>query len=155
MNRYWDDLSLGETWTSAPFAVSAEEIVAFGAAYDPQPMHTDPEAAAEGRFGGLIASGWHVAALAMRAFVGAKPFGDTPILGIGVDMLRWLKPVRPGDVLTVTREVTELKRSQSKPDRGMIRTRATVVDQTGETVMTVDVLAQMPLSPAARGLPPG
>lgn len=147
MDRYWDDLRIGECWTSAPFTVSAEEIVAFGRAYDPQPMHTDPEAAAHGRFGGLIASGWHVAALAMRAFVGAKPFGDTPLLGIGVDELRWLKPVRPGDELTVRREVIELKRSESKPDRGMVRTRGTVTDGSGETVMTVEVLTQMPLRP--------
>lgn len=150
MDRYWDDLRLGESWTGAPFTVSAEEIVGFASAYDPQPMHTDPEAAANGRFGGLIASGWHVAALAMRAFVGVKPFGETPILGIGIDQLRWLKPVRPGDVLTATREVIELKRSESKPDRGMIRTRATVVDQTGEAVMTLEVLTQMPLRPDGR-----
>lgn len=148
MDRYWDDLRLGESWTSAPFAVSAEEIVAFGRAYDPQPMHTDAEAAAQGRFGGLIASGWHVAALAMRAFVGTKPFGETPILGIGIDQLRWLKPVRPGDVLTARREVIDLVRSESKPDRGTIRTRATVFDQNGETVMTLEVLTQMPLRPA-------
>lgn len=147
MDRYWDDLRVGECWTSPPFTVSAEEIVAFGRAYDPQPMHTDPETAARSRFGGLIASGWHVAALAMRAFVGAKPFGDTPLLGIGVDELRWLKPVRPGDELTVRREVIELKCSESKPDRGMVRTRGTVTDRSGETVMTVEVLTQMPLRP--------
>lgn len=149
MDRYWDDLRVGESWTSAPFPVSAEEIVAFGRAYDPQPMHTDAEAAAQGRFGGLIASGWHVAALAMRAFVGVKPFGETPILGIGIDQLRWLKPVRPGDMLTARREVIELKRSESKPDRGTIRTRATVFDQNGEAVMTLEVLTQMPLRPTA------
>lgn len=145
MNRTWSDLVLGEVWTSAPFAVSAEEIVGFAGAFDPQAQHTDPEAAASGRFGSLIASGWHVAALAMRAFIGAKPFGDTPVVGMGVDVLRWHAPVRPGDTLTVSREVVMLRRSESKPDRGIVRWKTRVANHGGDTVMTLLVTAQMPV----------
>ena len=145
MDRTWSDLVLGEVWTSAPFAVGADEIVAFATAYDPQAQHTDPEAAASGRFGTLIASGWHVASLAMRAFIGAKPFGDTPVVGMGVDELRWHAPVKPGDTLIVTREVTMLRRSESKPDRGIVRSAVTVTNHTGTTVMTLFVTTQMPV----------
>jgi acyl dehydratase len=146
MDRTWSDLVLGEVWTSAPFAVSADEIVAFACAFDPQAQHTDPEAAASGRFGTLIASGWHVAALAMRAFIGAKPFGDTPVVGMGVDELRWHHPVKPGDTLTVSREVAMLRRSESKPDRGIVRSKVTVANQDGNAVMTLFVTTQMPVS---------
>lgn len=146
MDRTWSDLVLGEVWTSPPFAVGADEIVAFAGAYDPQAQHTDPEAAASGRFGTLIASGWHVAALAMRAFIGAKPFGDTPVVGMGVDELRWLQPVKPGDTLTVSREVTMLRRSESKPDRGIVRSKVTVANQDGAVAMTLFVTTQMPVS---------
>jgi len=145
MNRTWSDLVVGEAWISAPFTVGEDEILAFATAYDPQAQHTDPEAAASGRFGGLIASGWHVAALAMRAFIGAKPLGDTPVVGMGVDELRWHAPVKPGDTLTVTREVAMLRRSESKPDRGIVRFAVTVTNQTGATVMTQFVIAQMPV----------
>ncbi len=145
MNRTWSDLALGEVWTGAPITVSAEEIVGFGHAFDPQAQHTDPEAAASGRFGTLIASGWHVAALAMRAFIGAKPFGDTPVVGMGVDELRWHAPVRPGDTLTVSREVEMLRRSESKPDRGIVRWKVNVANQDEATVMTLLVTAQMPV----------
>ena len=100
-NRYLEDLTVGERWVSEPVVISADDITQFGRLYDPQPFHVDSELAAQGPFGGLIASGWHLAAMAMRLSVEARSFGGTPIIGAGVDELRWLQPVRPGDVLTL------------------------------------------------------
>ena len=102
--RYLEDFQIGERWVSGPVALSAEEIIVFGRANDPQPMHTDPAYGAAGPFGSVIASGWQVAILAMRVFIDAGGYGDTPMLGMGIDELRWLKPVRPGDQLTVERD---------------------------------------------------
>lgn len=147
--RYLEDLAVGERWTSpAPILVTAEEIIAFGRAFDPQPFHTDPELAKAGPAGGLIASGWHTAALAMRANVESRPFGDTPQLGLGVDELRWLKPVRPGDRLTVEREILAVIPSKTKPDRGTVRTRVLVRNQDSHPVLTYQALIQLPRRPA-------
>lgn len=145
--RYLEDIVIGETWTSPSVVLSEEEIVAFGRANDPQPIHTDPEAAASNRFGGLIASGWQVAALSMRLFVESGGYGDTPIVGLGIDELRWTKPVRPGDRLHTVREVIETRRSKSKPDFGIIRTRVTVVNQDGETVLSMIANGQIRARP--------
>lgn len=145
--RYLEDIVIGETWTSPSVVLSEEEIVAFGRANDPQPIHTDPEAAASNRFGGLIASGWQVAALSMRLFVESGGYGDTPIIGLGIDELRWTKPVRPGDRLHTVREVIETRRSKSKPDFGIIRTRVTVVNQDGETVLSMIANGQIRARP--------
>src|SRR5690606_17537741 len=98
-DRYLDNLTVGESWEGEPFTITEAEIIAFAKQFDPQPMHIDPVAAAEGRFGGLIASGWHVASRVMRDYVDAAYFGATPMLGLSIDDLRWLRPVRPGDTL--------------------------------------------------------
>ncbi len=143
-DRFLEDVSPGEVDIGGPTLITADDIIAFGKAYDPQPFHTDPEAAAAGPFGSLIASGWHVAALVMRQIVDAAPYGATPLLGMGIDELRWLAPVRPGDSLTARREITSVKRSASKPDRGMVKTRVDVTNQAGVTVMTMTTLTQMP-----------
>ena len=147
--RYLEDFHVGERWESRPTALTAEEIIAFGRANDPQPMHIDPERAAQGPFGSLIASGWQVASLAMRVFVQAGGYGDTPMIGMGIDELRWLKPVRAGDRLVVEREVVEVRRSESRPDRGVIRTRVTVRNQDGEPVLSLYSLGRVPARPAA------
>ena len=143
---YLDDLEVGDVTQGGPIVVEQADVIAFGHAYDPQPMHTDPEAAAEGPFGGLIASGWHVAALLMREFVLARAWGSTPLVGMGVDELRWLHPVRPGDVLSVRREVVGITRSTTKP-RGMVKSRSQVTNQHGVVVMTMTTLALMPVRP--------
>ena len=145
--RYFEDFQVGETWRSAPWVLSAEEIMAFGHAYDPQPMHTDPQRAAAGPFGALVASGWHIAALTVRMFVDAGGYGATPVVGLGIDELRWLKPVRAGDQLTVTREVIEVRRSESNPGRGIIRTRVTVTNQLGERTMSLVTAGGVPTRP--------
>jgi acyl dehydratase len=153
MAKYLEDFREGEIWHSGSVVVSADDVVAFAKAYDPQPMHTDPEAAASGPFGGIIASGWQIAALSMKLFVEAGGHGGAPIVGIGIDELRWKRAVHPGDTLRTVREIVEVRRSTSKPDRGVIRTRVTVLNQRDEIVMTYYSLGQMRArSAAAEGI---
>lgn len=146
-DRYLDDLNVGETWHGEPFEMTETDIVRFASEYDPQPMHVDNGAAAQGRFGGIIASGWHVASRVMREYVDTSPFGATPMLGLRIDELCWLHPVRPGDHLTVSREIKAITRSKSKPDRGTVKTATTVVNQNGAVVMTFLNLIQMGVRP--------
>ena len=148
MRRYFEDFSVGETWTSRPVTLSEDEIIRYALENDPQPIHTDPVKAAAGRFGGVIASGWQIAALSMRVFVEAGGYGETPMVGMGIDELRWRKPVRPGDTLTVTREVASTERHATRPEFGVIRTKVTVTNQNGEAVMTLYTLGQVPARPA-------
>ena len=142
--RYLEDFQVGERWVSAPTLITETEIVAYGRANDPQPMHTDPEWARTGPFGGLIASGWQIAALSMRLFVQSGGYGKTPVIGMGIDELRWRKPVRAGDVLTVEREIVDVMLSTTHADRGTIRTRVSVRNQSGDLVMTLFTLGRVP-----------
>ncbi|MFZ3484751.1 MaoC family dehydratase [Sphingomonas sp. 3-13AW] len=146
--RYLEELSVGEAWEGAPIPITQDAVIAFARDYDPQPMHTDPAAAAAGRFGGIIASGWHVAALVMRDYVETSPFGAAPLLGLQIDELRWEEAVRPGDVLRARREILEITPSRSKPDRGVVRIGVTVTNQHGRTVMRYTNLVQMFARPA-------
>jgi acyl dehydratase len=141
--RHFEDFQVGETWQSPPMPITAEDIIDFGSKYDPQPMHTDPQAAASGPFGALVAPGWMVAALSMRAFVVSGGYGKTPVVGLGIDELRWQAPVKAGDTLTVTREIIETRLS-SKPTHGVIKTRVTVRNQNGVTVMTLLTAGRVP-----------
>jgi acyl dehydratase len=143
MTKYLEDFREGEIWRSGSVVLGEDEMVAYAGANDPQPMHVDPEWAKSGPFGGIIASGWQIAALSMRLFIEAGGHGDSPIVGIGIDELRWKQVVRPGDTLRTTREIVEVRRSTSKPDRGLIRTRVTVLNQRDETVMTYYALGQV------------
>lgn len=144
MRRYFEDFEVGETWISEPITLSQDDIIRFASEYDAQPMHIDPEAAAASRFGSLIASGWQLAALTMKVFVEAGGYGETPMLGVGLDEMRWLKPARAGDRLTVKREVTALEPHQRRPDYGRVRTKVTMINQDGETVMSYSALVQVP-----------
>lgn len=148
-NLFLDDLVVGQTWHGGPIEMREADIIRFAQEFDPQPMHVDKAEAASGRFGGIIASGWHVAAALMRDFVDKAPFGDTPLLGLKVDDLQWRKAVRPGDVLRVTREVLEIMPSRSRPDRGTISMRMTATNQDGDIVMSFLNLIQLPTRPAA------
>jgi acyl dehydratase len=141
--RCLEDLSVGEAWEGAPIPITEDAVIAFARAYDPQPMHIDPAAAAQGRFGGIIASGWHVAALVMRDYVETSPFGATPLLGLQIDGLRWEEAVRPGDVLRARREILEVTPSRSKPDRGLVRIGVIVRNQHARTVMRYTNLLQI------------
>ena len=132
--RFLEDLVVGETHSTSEVAVSETDIIEFARRYDPQEMHTDPVASSRGPFEGLIASGWHTAALVMRLLIDSQPLGETPLLGLGVDDLRWPRPVRPGDVIKAETEVLAIVRSRSKPDFGIVRLRVTAYNQHREVV---------------------
>lgn len=144
MPRHFEDFTIGETWTSKSTVLSQDDIIRYARENDPQPIHTDPEKAAGSRFGSVIASGWQIAALSMRLFIEGGGYGDTPVVGMGIDELRWRKPVRPGDRLHVIREVVGAERSRSKPQFGIIRTKVTVRNQNDEDVMTLISIGQVP-----------
>jgi acyl dehydratase len=126
--RYFEDYHVGLVDEFGEVAVTAEEIVAFAARYDPQPMHVGP--------GELIASGWHTAAMVMRLFVEHYLSKVATLPSPGIDELRWLRPVRPGDTLRVRVTVTEARPSRSKPDRGIIHSLVEVLNQHGDLVMS-------------------
>jgi acyl dehydratase len=131
---YLDDFSVGQVFRSGTRRVTEAEIKAFASEYDPQPFHLDHEAAKATMFGGLAASGWHTMALTMRLLVdGGAPIAGG-IIGAGAEELRWPKPVRPGDELTVESEVMEIRPSRSRPTQGLMKLRSTTLNQNGEPV---------------------
>jgi acyl dehydratase len=134
--RYLEDLHAGDRFESDTFRVTEEAITQFARDFDPQPFHLDVNAAEQSVFKGLAASGWHTAAMTMRLFVtgGLKLAGGS--VGLGVDELRWPRPVRPGDTLRLQTEIMEVRPSRSKPDRGIIRIRNVTTNQRGEVVQT-------------------
>jgi acyl dehydratase len=134
--RYFEDYHVGLVDEFGDVTVTAEAIVEFARLYDPQTMHTDAAAAAQGPFGGLIASGWHTASMTMRLFVEHYLSKVATLPSPGLDELRWLRPVRPGDTLRVRVTVTEARRSRTKPDRGIVRSLVEVFNQNDEAVMT-------------------
>jgi acyl dehydratase len=138
--RYFEDYAPGSVHELGRVSVSEEEIVEFARRYDAQPFHVDREAAASGPFGGLIASGWHTAALTMTLLVGRFLDRATSMGSPGLDELRWPNPVRPGDELEARVTVMEARPSASKPDRGLLRSSIEVRNARGETVMTVKVM---------------
>ncbi|HEV3104164.1 MAG TPA: MaoC family dehydratase [Trinickia sp.] len=150
--RYLEDLEIGEKWLSPEVAITEQDIVNFASHYDPQPFHLDAQAAKASPFGGLVASGWQLASLAMRLCVQARSFGDTPVVGLGVDELRWHLPVRPGDAVHVEREVVEILEVPDKPKRGTVKSRIDLKNQRGELVMRMYGLASVPrLKPLSAG----
>lgn len=135
---YLDDFSEGSTFETEGKTLSEAEILEFALKYDPQPFHMDVEAAKEGPFGGLIASGIQTLAIGVRMMIQAQVFAPDASMGSpGMDELRWLKPVYPGDTLRMRGEVLETTPSRSKPDRGMLRYRMTIFNQNGEDVMSM------------------
>lgn len=133
---YFDDFAAGQSFRSKGVTLSESQILDFALLYDPQPFHLDKEAAAEGPFGGLIASGFQTLALAFRIFYQANVINACSLGSPGLDELRWLRPVRPGDTLSVTATVRETRPSKSKPDRGTVLMDYEVTNQKGEAVMT-------------------
>ena len=146
MVAWFDDLALGMRFAGAPRSISREEIKRFASEFDPQPFHLDEEAAVDTPFKGLAASGWHTAAIVMRMVIELKPFGPHPLLGMGVDNLRWLAPVRPGDTIRVEGEVIELTPSRSRP-QGVVKVRWTAFNQHGEPVYTFIPIGIVPRRP--------
>jgi acyl dehydratase len=132
--RCLEDFAVGQIFRAGPLPVQAERIKAFAAEFDPQPFHLDERAAGDTIFGGLVASGWHTAALTMRLLVESdfNPAGG--IVGAGFEEFRWARPVRPGDELRVEAEVVEVRPSRSRPDQGVLKLRSTTLNQRNETV---------------------
>lgn len=134
--RYLDDLAIGDKFTSGGITLTEGEIIDFALRYDPQPFHLDANAAAESPYGGLIASGFQTIALCFRMFIQSGVFRESSIGSPGLDEVRWLAPVRPGDTIHSVVEVLEIRPSNSKPDRGIAKMRYTAVNQRGETVLS-------------------
>ena len=139
-NRYFEffeDYEPGSVYEFGSIRVTEEEVLEFGRRFDPQVFHTDPAAAENTEYGGLIASGWHTAALMMRLYSDHYLPGDSTLVSPGVDELRWLRPVRPGDELSIRVTVADARPSRTKPDRGIVRSAVQVLNQRGEAVLTV------------------
>ena len=139
-DRYFEDYVEGDVHSFGSIEAEADEIIAFAKRYDPQSLHTDPEAAKLTPFGGLIASGWHTAGLMMRLYVEHYLTHVASLTSPGLDELRWLKPVRPGDRLSVRVTVLKAVASKSKPDRGVVTSSVEVFNQANETVMSLKVV---------------
>ena len=149
--RYWEDFHVGDEAVHGTHEITEEEIVRFAREFDPQPFHVDPEAAANGPFGGLIASGWHTTALYMRMFVDSLLLDSASLGSSGVEELRWFVPVRPGDVLTARSRIIDAWPSESNPGRGTVVGEHELVNQRGEVVMRLRARNQMVRRPAADG----
>jgi len=139
-HRYFEDYVVGALVDCGTIDVEEAEVLAFGRRFDPQPFHSDPDAAAKGPFGGLIASGWHTAGLMMRLFVQRYISSVASLGSPGASELAWPRPVQPGDVLRVVISVIEARRSRSKPDRGLVRSCIEVFNQRNELVMRMNVI---------------
>lgn len=146
MIEWFDDLALGMRFRSGEVTVTKEDILRFAAEFYPQPFHLDEVAAKKDVFNGLAASGWHTAVISMGLAVKVRPFGPHPIMGLGVDDLRWMIPVRPGDVLHLEGEVVELVPSRTKPE-GIARIKWTAYNQHDEAVYTFTPIAIVPSRP--------
>jgi acyl dehydratase len=141
--RYYDDLKVGDRFQSEPLDVREHELIEFAHKFDPQMFHLNPKRAERTIFKGLIASGWHTAAMTMRLFVQTLNFTEGAI-GLGVDELRWPNAVRPGDTLRVETEIVDLRPSRSKPSHGIVRLRNVTTNQRGEIVQTMTASAMIP-----------
>lgn len=151
MPFYYEDFAPGQQYLSPlRHRLDAAAIKAFAVEYDPQPQHTDEEAAATGRYGGLIASGWQTAAVTMRLLMagGLPPIAGGSI-GAGVESLNWPRPVRPGDILSVETEVLDVRVSRSKPAFGLVRFRAVTRNESNETVQELTSTLFVPRRGAA------
>ena len=137
MTRYFEDIEVGETYEHGHQDVTEDEIVAFAEEFDPQPFHVDADAAEETAFGGLAASGWHTAALCMRLLVEVMDEADWASQGArGVDALRWIRPVRPGDTLRIEVEVVEKRVDEDDPTIGHVDSKLTGYNQDDEPVIS-------------------
>ena len=147
---FFEDVVPGEAPLFGNYEVTKDEIFEFAAEFDPQPFHLDEEAAKKTLLGGLSASGWHTAAISMRLLYDSFLRHVASMGALGVDELKWLKPVRPGDRLSLRRHVLEKKESQSRPDLGIVHTQSDVINQNGEVMMTL----RAPLMLRRRGTSP-
>lgn len=137
--RYLEHYQVGSVYRFGPIGVTEAEIISFAKKYDPQPFHTDPSHV--GPYDGLIASGWLTAALAMRLYVDHFLTSVASLASPGIDDLRWLRPVRPGDELYVRIEIVEARPSRSKPDRGIVKSLVEAFNQSNELVMSLQPIS--------------
>lgn len=134
---YFEDLEAGAVYDLGSVVVDEAEVIEFATRFDPQPFHIDPEAAAESHFGGIVASGWHTCAMFMRLFVDNFTKDSASMGSPGMEELRWLAPVRPGDELAATFTILSTRPSASKPDRGFVESMWQMTNQDGVVVMTL------------------
>ena len=135
---YWEDFKVGEVHQLGEKRVDKDEIIAFAKQFDPQPFHVDEAAAQASMYGGLIASGWHTVALVMRMMCDSYMLDSASLGSPGIDNLKWLKPVRPGDTIRAQRSTLEVRASASRPEMGLVKTRWEVFNQDAEQVMTME-----------------
>lgn len=147
--HYFEDFSLGDVFESDWSSLSEEEIVAFAERYDPQPMHVDREWARQGPHGGIIASGFQTVGVTFRLFWDLGVFKGSNIIGIGLDEIRWHKPVKPDQRFRARVEVIDLRESKSKPDRGLVRIRLALLDEAGEEILSYQDLSLTRKRPVA------
>jgi acyl dehydratase len=151
-DRYFEDYDAGAVYEYGYATVAEEEVVAFARRFDPQPFHADARLAAAGPFGGLIASGWHTAGIFMRLFADHYLSRVASLGSPGVDELRWPVPVRPGDRLRLRTTIIETRRSRSKPDRGLVRTRAELLNQDNRIALSLAAVNLLRLREPGDGL---
>lgn len=135
--RYFEHFQIGDVFELGAIGVTEAEIIAFAQQFDPQPFHVDPARARESVFGGIIASGWHTTALWMRLLVDGFLHETISLGSPGVDEVRWLQPVRPGDTLRGRLTILESRPSTSRPEMGIVRSRSEMLNQRDELVMTI------------------
>jgi acyl dehydratase len=148
---HFEDFVVGQTMQIGSCQVSEEEMIAFSRQFDPQPFHIDHQAAAQSIYGGIIASGWHTCSLMMRIMVDGLLHNSSSMGSPGIDELRWLKPVRGGDTLSVSVVTLESRPSSSKPDRGVVLYQWLATNQNGETVATLKGLGMFGRRPENAG----
>ena len=141
------DFAVGQVIEAGPYVVDEAEVLSFAKAYDPQWFHTDPEAAAKGRFGGLIASGWHTCGIAMRLAADAALHGSESFASPGLAYVKWLHPVRPGDTLRLRATVIECRRSEKRPELGVLRWRWQLYNAHNTEVLDLEATSLFDLSP--------
>lgn len=140
---YFDDLHPGDRFETPGMTVSEAELLGFARVYDPQPFHIDAEAAKRTEFGGLIGSGFHTLSLSFALFFRLGVFEKSNLGSPGMEEVRWLRPLRPGDTIRSVAEVTAVKASQSKPDRGIVTMRHDTYNQKGELILTAVCLHRL------------
>jgi acyl dehydratase len=137
LKYYWEDFKVGEVEQIGVRQVDKEEVIAFAKQYDPQPIHIDETAAKQSMYGGLIASGWYTCAMVMRMMCDSYLAQAASVGSPGIDNLKWLKPVRPGDTISARRTTLDTRASKSKPDIGIVNNLWEVFNQKGELVMSM------------------
>ena len=144
---FFEDFQLTHEFRSGEYRVEADRITAFAAEFDPQPQHLSEEAAAASQFGGLVASGWHTASLAMRLLIEALPSIEGGAMGTGADQLKWARPVRPGDALHVIATIVAARPSASRPDKGLVTCEVAALNQHDQLVLRFLTTMMVPRRP--------